>query len=317
MFLVAISPHLVVMENYLLTETLYTFFVVVAIGAGAVAVCRGHTLRGLAWATGAGGALALCSLVRPTLEHILLLLIIGTWVVPNLRTYRKSALYGMVAFVLVMAPWWVRNLEVIGRISDNSLMIHTLHHGSYPGFMYNDDPKTLGYPYRFDPHAQESEASLGAVLSNIVHKFAAEPVKYLDWYLVEKVKFFFNWDIVDGFGDIFTYPELQTPYYSNKLFLLTVSLMFGLHWFLVITGLLGSALAWTKFAELATQGWKIQAMRWLSLIILYAIGVHLIGAPFPRYSIPFRPLLYILAAFAVLVCTRWIKTHRHRLERTG
>jgi len=33
----------------------------------------------------------------------------------------------------------------------------------------------------------------------------------------------------------------------------------------------------------------------VSAIVLYAIAFHMIGAPFPRYGVPFRPLLYMLA----------------------
>ena len=318
MLLVAISPHMVVMENYLLTETLYTLLLVLFIGAGTLAVRRLDSPPGLMLAAVAGGLLGLCSLVRPTLEHMPLLIAIGVCVSPCLHNYRKSALYGLLVFILIMAPWWGRNVEATGHLSDSSLMINTLHHGSYPGFMYNDDPKTLGNPYAFDPHSREAEASLGAVLADIGHKFTDDPVRYLGWYLVGKTKFFFNWDIVDGVGDIFTYPELQTPYYSDKLFLVTVSLMLSLHWPLVIAGLLGAVLVWTRFAAFAIEGWRLQAMRWLSLVLFYAIAVHMVGAPFPRYSIPFRPLLYVLATFAILVCVRWTMAYRHHcLEKAG
>ena len=310
MLLTAISPHLIVMENYLLSETLYTTLLVAAIAAGVLALRRPDSPRTLASATSNGGILALCALVRPTLEHIPLLILLGTCIAPGLRVYRKHALCGMIAFALIMAPWWVRNLDAIGQISDSSLMINTLHHGSYPGFMYEGDPKTLGDPYRFDPHSRDAEASLGAVLTDILHKFTQQPITYLGWYLVGKIKFFFNWDIVDGFGDIFTYAEFETPYYANRLFLLTRALMFGLHWPLVIAGLLGAGLVWTRFAKFTVDGWKVLAMRWLSVVLLYAIALHMIGAPFPRYSIPFRPLLYVMAAFTVAACAGWIKTHR-------
>jgi len=315
MLLTAISPHLVVMENYLLTETLYTAFVVLMVGVGALALRRPCSTQGIILAVTTGATIAICGLIRPTLEHLALVVLVATCVLPGLREYRKSALCGLGAFVVMMAPWWTRNIEAIGHVSDGSLMVRTVHHGSYPDFMYKNDPASLGYPYNFDPHSAEAEANLGAALSDIVHKFATEPARYLKWYLFGKVRFFFNWKIVDGFGEFYTYPELETPYYGNALFVLTASLMFGLHWPLVIAALLGSMLSWTRFAALAVADWRLRAMRWLSLVLLYAIAVHMIGAPFPRYSIPFRPLEYILAVFAVMVFVGWVKEHRRTAGR--
>ena len=37
----------------------------------------------------------------------------------------------------------------------------------------------------------------------------------------------------------------------------------------------------------------------MALVVLYAIGLHMVVAPFPRYAIPFRPLIYALAMVPV------------------
>ncbi len=309
-FVVAISPHLIVMENYLLTETLYTLLVLSTLCVGVLAVRAQDSASHIVWAGLAGIAVALCCLVRPTLDQMPLVLVAITWAVPALKRYRKASLCALAAFFVVMAPWWIRNLTEFGHINDNSLMIQTLHHGSYPGFMYHDDPRTLGYPYESDPQSHIADASLANVLHYIAHKFSEHPLKLLGWYMFGKIGFFFSWQMISGFGDIFTYQELQTPYYSNQLFRITHSLMFGLHWPLVFAGLLGSILVWTKAAGLILTGWRLRGMRWLALVLFYAIAVHMVGAPFPRYSIPFRPQLYLLAAFSVVLFVKWLKVRR-------
>lgn len=315
MLLVAISPHLIVMENYVLSETLFTLLVVVAIGAGTIAMRYRDSAKGMAAAAATGGALGLCCLVRPPLTQLALLVTVATILIPPLRGYRRQALVGMICFMLVMAPWWIRNLYEFGHMADSTSMINTLLHGSYPDFLYNGDPKTLGYPYRFDPRMGEIGQSVGTALAEIQRKFANEPMTYLEWYLLGKVKFFFNWQIVDGFYDVFTYPVLKSPYFGNTVFVFTHALMRGLHWPLMIAGLLGGVLAWTKRAEIVVAGWKLHALRWQSLVLANILLANMVGAPYPRYSIPFRPLLYLLALFSILVCAAWVRDHREHARR--
>jgi 4-amino-4-deoxy-L-arabinose transferase-like glycosyltransferase len=306
---VAISPHLIVTENFLLSETLYAFLVAVVV-AMALITCRSvERLPKVSAALATGALFGLSCLVRPTLEHALLLLLLGVIALPQLRAYRMQLAYVTIAFVLVMAPWWIRNLHAIGHLSDPTLLINTLHHGSYPGFMYEGDPQSLAHPYHFDPRTPEVEASLSSVLAEIARKFAAHPGTYLWWYLAGKVAFFFDWDILDGFADVFTYPESASPYYSDPLFVLTHDAMFYLHWPLVIAGLLGAALAWTRLGAVLSET-RLIGVRLVSGVLVYALLVHMIGAPYPRYSIPFRPLQFILAAYAIVVAVYWLQRWR-------
>jgi hypothetical protein len=45
------------------------------------------------------------------------------------------------------------------------------------------------------------------------------------------------------------------------------------------------------------------AIRLLALTLSYVLAMHMIGAPYPRYSIPFRPLIYLLAM--TMVTAMW------------
>jgi len=150
------------------------------------------------------------------------------------------------------------------------------------------------------------------VFGYISQKFAEQPLTYLRWYLIGKIQFFLDWNIVDGYRDIFTYPVLQSPYYSNRAFIATHALMRGLHWPLAVAGMIGALLAWTPFARLACSDWRLGAMRVMSCVMLYALLVHIVGAPYPRYSIPFRPLQYLLATFTVVLAYRLVMRYRQR-----
>jgi hypothetical protein len=38
----------------------------------------------------------------------------------------------------------------------------------------------------------------------------------------------------------------------------------------------------------------------VAIVVAYAVGFHIVVAPFPRYGVPFRPLLYLLAMLPLL-----------------
>lgn len=105
----AVYPHLVFWTGYVLTETLYVFLLVAAI-ASAIAVLRqgDPTTR---FGTLSGAVFGAAALVRPIALGLgILLVAMGL----ALRSYRKPALFGLAALTLVMAPWVVRNVTVLG-----------------------------------------------------------------------------------------------------------------------------------------------------------------------------------------------------------
>jgi 4-amino-4-deoxy-L-arabinose transferase-like glycosyltransferase len=319
MLFAALSPHLIVMEGYVLSETLFALSVLATLGA-LLLMCRPPDVaKRLKWAAATGVLLALSCYVRPTLEHLAPLMFLVVWLVPGLKPYRREASVIAIVFALTMAPWWVRNLNVIGHLSDPTLMISTLHHGSYPDFIYPGNADSAGYPYEYDPLTPQIESSLASVLGYIFHKFTEQPLTYLHWYLIGKIQFFLDWDIVDGAYDVFTYPVLQSPYYSDMVFITTHAIMRGMHWPLAIAGVIGALLAWTPFVIPVFSGWRLGAVRVMSCMMLYVLLVHIAGAPYPRYSIPFRPLQYLLAMFAIVLACRAAGRYRRqrpRRERT-
>ncbi len=310
MLLVALSPHLIVMENYLLCETLYTFLLVIFMVAGTATIRQNENSKKLMLSGVTGLILGLACLVRPPLMQFAPLVFILTLVISNLRIYRTQALCGLLGFVLILAPWIIRNLIEFGQIGDPSLLVNTLIHGSYPNMQYNGDPNTLGYAYRFDPHIAEISKNVSVALAAIGRKFLQDPIAYANWYLIGKIAYFFKWQIVGGYTDVFTYPVLHSPYFGNVAFLVTHALMLGLHWPLVIASLFGAITAWTRQANMVVSGWRLKTIRWFSMILGIVLLGNMIGAPYSRYSIPFRPLLYILATFALLLVVNWVQILR-------
>lgn len=298
----AINPHLTMVSTYLLTESLFLFLLLAAT-YGLIRAARTNALR---WFVVAGLLWGLCSLVRPTTQFFPVLMLLAVLALPSLRKFAKHALVAFACFAVVIAPWLIRNQSVPD--SGPSLMVGTLAHGSYPGFMYEGRPETFAYPYRFDPQIAEKSRDLPSILKHIGGRFVAEPGTYLKWYLLGKPYFFLSLRDAQSF-DILIYPTFETPYFNDIRFAVMRKFSILLHWPLVLSGLLAILLLGVRPNWLALDATTMQAAKLVSLVVIYAIGFHMIVAPFPRYAIPFRPLLFALAVLPVRAL--WVAA-RHR-----
>jgi 4-amino-4-deoxy-L-arabinose transferase-like glycosyltransferase len=293
----AISPHLINASVYLLTETMFTFLV----GVHLFALERALRLKQARWAMLAGILLALSLLTRPTTQYLTLayLLAFAIWMRNDWRTYGKYLLWLILPVVIAFTGWSVRNQIATGHTSDPALTASFLHHGMYPNMMYQDHPETYGYPYRFDPLTSEIGGNVSKTLGAIADHFRLDTQRYLSWYLIGKPLQFFSWNLTESVGDAFIYAPLKTPYVGNRLFESTHAVAAFLHPFLMLLSLIGVYCGIVR---------KNIAASLLGLVLLYFVALHMIGAPFPRYSIPLRPVNYGLAFYALYQITQWSKT---------
>ena len=294
-FFTALSPHLIVANSYILTETLFCFLLVFCgLFLSLFASHRSYWLFAIL-----GMAIAFAALVRPSLQFfpiVMALLLI-------VQYGRKRGLRFLVAllagFILVFSPWLIRNTMTIKSSSDNKLKINFLHHGMYPDFTYDNVKESYGYPYLYDPQSKEIGKSMASVLKEIQKRFWAEPFKYFRWYLIKKPFAYWSWNIVQGQGDVFIYPVSKTPYASNLIFQWTHKMMHFLHWPLVLLSLIGSLLVWIFPQTVSGTKNTMFVARFVSVLLLYFTLLHMIGAPFPRYSVPLRPFQYGMALYCL------------------
>lgn len=301
--LCAINPHLATISTYLLSESLFTTLLLASTLATLVAFER----RAARWWVYAGIAWGACALVRPTVEFIPLGFAIAAMLWPALRAFRRGALLALLGFSLALAPWAIRNLHV-PSVPGTSLMVKSLVHGSYPGFMYRDDPASFGFPYRFDPDSARASRDLPSALGRIAGNFRREPMRQSTWYLFGKPGWFLSWGNVQAF-DVLIYPATSTPYYEDFRFAVMRIASLWLHWPLMLLGLAGALTLALTPGLLVRDGQPRQAATVVAWIVLYAIAAHVVTAPFPRYSIPFRPLLFALALAMLVAGYRWARAN--------
>ncbi len=291
----AISPHLANISTNLLTESLFLFTLLASTLASLIAL---RSRRSSTWLM-AGLLWGFCSLVRPTILFIPPLFLLASAMLPALKSFRCAALLLFAGFCTIQAPWVIRNQLTPLDQSQGSLMVGTLHHGSYPNFMYENRPESLGWPFRFDPESERAERDLPSVLADIGKKFRDHPLTYAKWYLLGKPGTFLSWSYLQG-SDIYIFETQHTPYKEDARFAAMRSFSLYMHWPLMLLGLWAAVGVWWRPEWLRLSGQALQAARMVSIIVLYAIAFHMIAAPYPRYGVPFRPLIYLLAL--TIVC---------------
>jgi len=312
--LAALSPHLAVYVPYLLTETPFSlaltgFVMAAACGAMAPSPRRRVTLMVVA-----GLCLGVACLLRPTLDQLAWVVACLVLAVPAWRRQWVIALAFLLGFVVVMTPWWVRNVQVPHQKQSHAMAI-TLHQGSYPDMMRDGDPATFGYPYRGDPAAAQAESSVRAALVDLAGKCRAHPWQMFRWYVVGKPMALFAWTEQSGWRNLFEYPVHRSPWLSDPGLIVLMSVMVGLHPLLVLLALAGTLLAFVPVATRWLSSPAVAGLRAAAFVHAYFVLVHLAALPLSRYSVPFRPLTYLMAIFALGCLVAW--TRQWKAGRAG
>jgi hypothetical protein len=303
----AASPHMINMNVYILTETLFTFLLI----ATALSLIKAKNNEAISIILFSAGMLGIATLVRPTMQYYFLFEIVLLWKYLESPTRMANISIFMAAFLGILSVWWIRNLISIGTINDPALVINALHHGMYPNFMLDNRPETFGYPYRYDPDTKNISGSVTSAVSAIWSKLQDNAYAMFTWYL-SKPLYFFQWDIIQGNDAIFIYRAWSSPYFQDSgIHPFTNELSRQLHPMIIGASFLGMLLAYIPVTKNYFSRQQMICIQTCSLIYLYFILLHIAAAPFPRYSIPVRPFSYLLAIFAVVFT---VKGLLHRVQ---
>ena len=301
--LTAFSPHLIAMNSYVLTETLFSFLIIVFLLCMILALKKQH----VAWLFLPGLILGLACLVRPVVQYFPLFLLILFLAKAGWKRGTQQFLFLLLGFLLAFGPWVARNIVTLDKFSDDRLTINFLHHGMYPDFTYEGVPHSYGFPYRFDPDSSEISKSTGSVLREILRRFKEEPGRHLKWFIIDKPNAFWSWSIVQGQGDVFVYPVASTPYDTKSEFIVTRIIMIFLHPLVILMAAGGCMIVWLSPKRGSPElRYDQTAVQLCALLLIYFTAVHMIGAPFPRYSVPLRPILFGMSIFGLTFLIAYI-----------
>ena len=297
--LTALSPHLVNMNLFLLTETLFCFLLMASVWT----ISRTRKNSRLTLFLLIGLLLAMATMTRPWLLGFLFVMP-GYLFLSKLRFSIRQMVFVFLGVAIVISPWLVRNTMLSGDAADPSQLIASIHHGMYPNMMYEEQKESLGYAYKADPMSPELGQSFGTTLAEIARRAKAEPYKYAKWYLVGKIQSVLSWKIIAGADAIFVYHVDGSPYFELPKFYLSAYYMEKIHGILTVLALMGALIVWLPRELQRQSADNIFFLRAISLLILYFLAMHMVVAPYPRYSIPMRPVIYAMALYPIFLTFR-------------
>ena len=315
--LVVLSPHLITTAPCVLSETLFAFLLLSAVCAYLYASVHKNKPLYIMSAVIFGFAFLVNEIAffLPIIFAVIYLVLHpGRW--KNLM--RSDATRMVCLFLLVFAlfpgGWMLRNALFLPpnaeRGSDRA--VTALSHGAYPDFIYKD-VYFKRFPYREDPEQPAFGSSFGQFTRILSKRVSKQPIRYISWYLFGKPVYLWRWSILQGVGDIYIFPLSGDLFEVSPSAGVVKKIMQVIHPWLLSLVAAGMLL-------LLHRAWKQSVSCdaiWLPMhcfaVCIYATVLYMVFAPWPRYSIPFRPELYLCALWTVSDLVH--RVQRFRLRR--
>jgi 4-amino-4-deoxy-L-arabinose transferase-like glycosyltransferase len=295
--LVACSPHLVSFAVYVLSETPASFMIAALLGMSAMAFPHRAGTRTVFFLA-LGAVVGCLSLFRPAFLAFVPFLALAY---PERRDKWHCLLFGCLGAAIVVAPWFIRNALNVPHTDEPSVLAATMLEGSYPGFVYQGNKATFPYGGRIDPIFNAAEKSVALTLKEVTRKIAENPIAMTAWYLFEKPVYLFQWNNIDGVGDVFIYPIRSTPFRNDGLFQAIHGAFYYGHLAVLVLALIGAIAAWLPLTRKQLSSDKRPTLRIASLMIAFLYLVHIPFFVATRYAVPIFPAIYLLAVFAIVV----------------
>lgn len=309
-FLTMISPHLISMTNYVLTETVFTFFLQAAL----VIYCLAIKRKSAVLIAASGLCFGYAIFVRSVLMLFPFALALLTFIFSKFQRKEavKLAVVLLASSYVFLVPWKIWSHYNLKK--GPNLLMSVIYVGSYPGLVYDDSPESkvdIGMPWYHDPEFQEViKGGYPRIVVEIVKRFKEDPGGFLLWYLVGKPAMYWSWPFVHSGGDINVYPLKHNWYDTNSVMMLTKNMMRISHPFIIVLMHAGLFLFVRKRKMFSYE--QQFSMGVMAILVAYFLSIHTLTVPVPRYSLPLRPLVYFLAVFAVAQLTG---IFRHEVDK--
>lgn len=295
----ALSPHLIAMDDFLLSESLFMFTLVAATLA-LVQSWRKQS-RGLAFCSGT--LFCFSALVRAVSEllgpFMLLFFLAGA---SQWKTGRRMKILAPIAFfvvglAVVQFPYsHIRSLLIAKSAwtTNESAWNHVVLGSdiNLTNFFRN---KTIPV-YKNQTEKMIDDRSYG--LSILRQRFQENPTGYLKWYLAGKFLFMWRWDNVYN-GDVYQYPMVVKGFHQGNWLTILHRMMRWLHWPSIALTMMGIGLYLANWFRKTSDQSDYPLLAPL-LVFIYFTIIFMILLPLPRYMIPVRPFAYLIACYPLM-----------------
>ena len=313
--LVAISPHLITTAACLLTETLFSFLLLFAICFFQFALRNFSILL-----AGISAVLFGCAFLTNETAFflpfifILVLRWIGFFSIVQCPGKRKTLfiIFFLTIYLTLPISWWLRSYYNVpaGMPKGSDRAVVTMSHGAYPGFIYKD-PNYWGVPYREDPQQPAFGSSVKNFSKILWSRVKDEPLRYMAWYFIGKPYYLWNWNIIQGTGDIYINPVKSDLFMESWIAASVKKVMALLHPLLLVLTFFSIPMVFIKIRIPRNIDCYLKNVSLMPLIVcIYFTIIYAIFAPWPRYSIPLRPELYLCAVWTLSIIVKYLGNNK-------
>lgn len=308
---VAVWPHCVAISDYLMSETLSGFMVLLALWL----LVRASKSGGAGHWAMAGLGFGAAALVNATLTPFGILLALVLWLRPMVS--RRAALALLFGAAILPGLWTIRNmtLEADPSSSAGGRAIANLVQGSWPEY----HSAFVGSVSRGDAWAKETMAaidqdndlaanSLTAWLGVLLSRVEQHPLRYAAWYAY-KPALLWAWSIRVGIGDVYPHQTLHPIYTSSVIMRVFESLCVGIN--PVLFALMAAAVLVILLRPASSNA--SLGLYAVALLAAYETLIYTVLQAEPRYSIPFRPeQMMLVASAAAWLWGAWLRYRSRR-----
>lgn len=300
--LVALSPHLVTQGACILTEPVFGFLLV----AGVYAKSRAIASKRPGAFILAGALFAAAALVNSMIVAFSFMVAVGLF----LRRDRRLAAIFLVAALLPPTLWAIRDhsLPDTGSHSAGSRLFENVLIGIEPDYnrWYRDptDARGLAAHERVHDGLVQYQHDKADAYASVARRVLQQPSASMSWFL-QKPLLLWSWNVGQGAGDIYVYPMVSSPFETNVLYRLDVSVFVGLNGLIMLGAFATLAML---LARMFSTRFREQPVAYLlcAAVFSYATLLYWLLAPDARYANPFRPFEFLLAtSCATFAVERW------------
>jgi len=300
----AVWPHSIAINAYVLSETLFSFLLMAGLAALA-ASSRADGRAALTWGAIAGLLFAAAGLTNAVLAPAgpIIALILCWKDIPR----RRAWLAMLACAVVPLLAWHARGAMLPEAESSSHRALMNFVQGSWPE--YHDayrqfvvgDPRGQDTLRRIDAEYQATVINPRAGLLAIGRRIGTAPGHYLAWY-AGKPWLLWGWGIRMGQNDIYQYPTLRSPFDTQPVWRALISLCATLNPLIFVLAAIGVVVAITR--ERSAAVWVTAGL------LVFCTIVYAILQSEPRYATPLRPLEFLSAVLAIAHIGGHLKARR-------
>jgi hypothetical protein len=312
--LTALSPHLIAMDGYLLTESLFTLVMIL----GILTLMLSWKNKNGIMAAVAGIFITLSFYIRAINIFLLFFLALIFFIDPKSQSFSTKKIWIkqlsllLLGYAIITFSYFVfeKQFDADNKSDDRYISTEStwgnIVRGAYPGFFYKDGIKYGTSAWRIDPEYKQMLENKKHAFTVLKNRFKERPFSFLKWYLGGKIFFMWRWDNIYN-GDVYIYP-MKRKGFQNNYFLYSIhKTMRFIHWPLFILTLISPIIIlilW-RHNKLSLRATMLFVP---ILVFAYTAGILTILQPLPRYSIPLRPFAYIMAIFSLSYLLQYLKS---------